>query len=293
MTRGLDDLIGVGQFSERHQRHIAAPPEAVWAALHDVGWRDLPLTRALMAIRAIPERLIGGTRPAPGRNLLRDAPVPVLAAESPHTIVAAGVMQPWKLRGGPRPPRLDARALQAFDAPGWVKCGVDFTLEPADGGTLLRTETRIRATDAATRARFGLYWLAIRAGSGLIRREMLGEIARRAERSGASGGHAHATITALAFAGPEARAAAVGELGRLIAWAREVPGVRDALLVATGEAEAVLVTLYASPEAAQSASAWLRADIAAAIGPHVIGPPSRWAGEVVVPASVPFGTLRS
>ena len=37
------------------------------------------------------------------------------------------------------------------------------------------------ATDLRTRARFGLYWLAIRCGSGLIRRDMLRAVARRAE----------------------------------------------------------------------------------------------------------------
>ena len=37
------------------------------------------------------------------------------------------------------------------------------------------------ATDPGTRARFRVYWTIIRAGSGLIRRDMLRAVARRAE----------------------------------------------------------------------------------------------------------------
>jgi hypothetical protein len=71
--------------------------------------------------------------------------------------------------------------MQAFAEPGWVKVGFDLVLEPTGDGTRLTTETRVTATDPRTRARFGRYWLVIRAGSGLIRRDMLRAIARRAE----------------------------------------------------------------------------------------------------------------
>ena len=112
---------------------------------------------------------------------LHDAPVPLLTVHRRREVLAGGVMQPWKLRGGGRPPALDAAGLRTFHAPGWVKCAVDFVLEPDGAGTVLRTETRVIATDAVTRVRFALYWLAIRAGSGLIRREILRSVARRAE----------------------------------------------------------------------------------------------------------------
>jgi hypothetical protein len=54
-------------------------------------------------------------------------------------------------------------------------------IEPTGAGSRVTTETRITATDVRTRARFGLYWLFIRAGSGLIRHDMLRAVARRAE----------------------------------------------------------------------------------------------------------------
>jgi len=60
------------------------------------------------------------------------------------------------------------------------KVAFDFRLE----GGELSTETRVAGTDAHARRRFGLYWLAIRPGSGLIRREWLRAIERRARASG-------------------------------------------------------------------------------------------------------------
>jgi hypothetical protein len=179
----LDDLLPAPHFRERHERRIAAPPAAVWQAVHDLRLRDLALSRALMVIRLLPARLAGrkeASRMVDSR-LLDGGPVTLLASDGDHAVLGGGVMQPWKLTGGAEPPQLDAPALQAFAEPGWVKVGFDLVLEPAGAGTRLTTETRITATDPRTRARFGLYWLVVRAGSGLIRRDMLRAVARRAE----------------------------------------------------------------------------------------------------------------
>jgi hypothetical protein len=179
----LDDLLPAPHFRERHERRIAAPPAAVWEALQDLRLGDLALSRALMGIRLLPARLAGRKQPSrmvSGR-LLEEGPVPVLSAEPDHAVLAGGVLQPWRITGGDEPPRLDATALQAFAEPGWVKVGFDLVIERNGAGTRLTTETRVTATDPRTRTRFGLYWLVIRAGSGLIRRDMLRAVARRAE----------------------------------------------------------------------------------------------------------------
>jgi hypothetical protein len=178
-----DELLPAPHFRERHERRIAAPPAAVWQAMQELRLGDLLLSRALMGIRLLPARLAGRTQPSrmvSGR-LLEEGPVPVLAEAPGRAVVAGGVMQPWKIAGDEDPPALDAAALQAFAEPGWVKTGFDFVLDPDGTGTRVTTETRVTATDARTRARFGLYWLFIRAGSGLIRRDMLRALARRAE----------------------------------------------------------------------------------------------------------------
>ena len=177
------DLIPAPQFVERHIRRIAAPPVVVWDALHEMRLADSPVARALMDLRTLMARPVARGRPAMvTRPFLERGPVPVVASDPPRSVVAGGVLQPWKLRGGAAPPALDAGALRAFDEPGWVKCAVDFVLVPDGDGTRLSTETRVVATDRPTRVRFGIYWTLIRLGSALIRREMLRMVARRAER---------------------------------------------------------------------------------------------------------------
>lgn len=183
----LDDLLPDWHFREGHERRITASPVAVWSALQELRLGDLRLAGALMDLRSLPGRMLGAQRPAmvTGR-FLEEGPVPVLHAQPGRAVVAGGVVQPWKLFGGDEPPELDGLALLAFDQPGWVKVGMDFVLEPDGGGTRLTTETRVQATDPATRRRFGRYWLVIRAGSGLIRRDLLRAVAQAAEARDAS-----------------------------------------------------------------------------------------------------------
>jgi hypothetical protein len=72
----------------------------------------------------------------------------------------------------------------ALAEPGYAKAALNFLIEPdaADPSTcLLSTETRVFATDPATRRRFAAYWRIIYPGSALIRLEWLRAIRRRAE----------------------------------------------------------------------------------------------------------------
>jgi len=153
----LDDILPHAHFSERHARRISAPPVVVWRALHDVRLTDSPLASLLMGIRTLPALVAGAApRAMVSGPFLEHAPIPVLARDPDRRIVAGGVLQPWKLQGGARPPLLDAVSLRTFDEPGWVKCGMDFVLEQDRNDTVLRTETRVLATDATTRTRFAL-----------------------------------------------------------------------------------------------------------------------------------------
>ena len=72
----------------------------------------------------------------------------------------------------------------AFAEPGYAKIAWSISVDPL-GGTraLVRTETRVVTTDAASRRAFRRYWSFVWPGVTLIRREMLRMIKRRAERS--------------------------------------------------------------------------------------------------------------
>jgi hypothetical protein len=174
----LDEALPAYDFRERHARRIAAPPQRVDEAVRAVTLGDMPVARLLFAIRSVPGRARGRTR----RTRPTDVPLLEralrlgfgLLGDEPGVEVVVGMMgQPWKLAGGEW--RLFDRPEEfvAFAEPGFVKAAMNFRFEPEASGTLLTTETRILATDDLSRRRFRRYWLVIRPGSGLIRRDWL------------------------------------------------------------------------------------------------------------------------
>jgi hypothetical protein len=178
----LDDVIPNPHHRMCHSRIVGAPLTVVWDELHRVTMSALPLGRALEGVRLLPARLAGRKHPPlAGRTFLEVTPIPVLFSEPPQVVISAGLSQAWRLLGGLTPPHVDAAALRHWSQPGWIKVGMEFRLEAILGGTLLRTETRMLATDPRTRRAFATYWFFIHASSGAIRREVLRIVARRAE----------------------------------------------------------------------------------------------------------------
>ena len=184
----LDEVLPSYRFRERHDRTIAASPDEVWSALLAIATQDLPLSSLLMGIRGLPSRISGrsnGLRRAShkpvidqfiagGFRKLRDDP--------PKVLVAGAAMQPWRLVKGEVADVRDLAGFRAFNLPGFVLAVVSFELEQTEKGTCLSTETRVQPTDSRAGLAFLPYWLVIRAGSGLIRREMLRAVARRSGR---------------------------------------------------------------------------------------------------------------
>jgi hypothetical protein len=181
----LDRFLPRFDFAERHQRTVAAAPERVWEAIHAVTLREMLLTRALFAVRSVPDRLAGR------RGLPTDRDRPILEqmlevgfvslGEDPARELVVGVVGRTSKGAGEIERIQDGSGFAAPGPPGLVKAAMNFLLIPIPGGTELQTETRVLATDERSRRRFRFYWLAIRAGSGAIRREWLRAIARRAE----------------------------------------------------------------------------------------------------------------
>jgi hypothetical protein len=178
----LDDVLPNSHYVTRQSRWIAAPPETVWDALHEVKLSGLPVTVALSAVRALPVVLSGkGFGHLRDRPFLEALPVSVLSSSAPESVVFGGVLQPWRLRGGEESPDLDAEELNRWIRPGWVKVAMDFRLTSARRGTELSSETRVLATDPTTRRRFALYWKLVQPGSTAIRWEVLTAVQLRAE----------------------------------------------------------------------------------------------------------------
>ena len=173
----LDRLLPAWDKRNHHELLVRAEPAQVDAALRAVRLGDLPLSRLLMALRGMP--------PARrDRTLLAsflDGPFALFVDEPGTEVVVGLVGQPWRLRGGETREVADAEHFLAFDEPGFVRAVTGFAFERAPGGTRLVTETRIQATDPRSRRAFACYWRLISIGSGLIRRDILRAVRRRAE----------------------------------------------------------------------------------------------------------------
>ena len=142
------------------------------SALTSVKFDELTLTRPLVRIRGLGRRV-------PSGSVFHNGPVTILKIDDGHEAVGGSIAQSWALR--PQHQTLSgADHFRTFADPGWVKFVTDFRVLAENGGTRLSTETRIKATDSAAKLRFALYWAAIKTFSGVVRRDVLGAVARKA-----------------------------------------------------------------------------------------------------------------
>ena len=190
---------------ERHRIIVRAPPGVVFGAIREANLAGGGVTSLLLALRAAPAALVAIARSpraawaeyldrAAGRHRgvrLQDfekAGFRVVAERAPDELVIGLLGRFWTPRGGLRA-EVTADTFHAGPPKGYALAGWNFTVAVRpDGSSELRTETRVWCA-ADARWKFRLYWLAVRLGSGLIRREMLRAIRRHAElRDGAGGG---------------------------------------------------------------------------------------------------------
>lgn len=172
----LDDAMPVWQFREFHSRHIAAPPDAVYAALRRVRADDILLFQTLTWIRrggrALPPSMLNAGTDRPLIDVALSSGFVMLADDSPREIVIGAVVDA---------PAGAARARGAdiirHPPPGYSVAAMNFRLVPDGGGTLVSTETRVFSNGSEATRRFARYWRVIYPGSALIRRMWLRAIA--------------------------------------------------------------------------------------------------------------------
>ena len=171
----LDDFLPQFDFNEVHSTRVAAPPERALAAARQLTPRDVPLMAVLMALRRL--RLSRSRAPIVDQMLRNGF---VALADRPDELVLGVAGRFWTRDGGVA--RMSADEFEGFDAPNHAKAVMDFHVQPATGGCLLSTETRIQTTDGQALRSFGRYWRVVHPGSALIRRVWLSAAKRRAER---------------------------------------------------------------------------------------------------------------
>lgn len=185
-TSRLDDVMPEFQFRERHAVRVHAPPDAVMQAIRESTVGDLRSYITLMKIRGAVLR-----RPYHGSSDLRDVRVlDVFSSpgsgfyrldDTGREIVMGGV---GYVRARERPEFDDAAGFAAFQDEGAVKIAFNLTVDDAgDGWSAVGTETRVMALGDSSRRVMGCYWRLIVPGSGLLRRQWLEGIAKRAERA--------------------------------------------------------------------------------------------------------------
>jgi hypothetical protein len=185
MTRVLDAAMPSWDHRSRHTLRTDLPPAALLTAAEELQWREVPVFRLLMTLRGL--AWPGVTSRARVLDWFTSSGFRVVQRSEEQLALIS--VQP--VRRGPRTgtstgASLTPGSLAAFRSyrePRAVRIGVDFTA----GGGILATETRVQATDARARRVFAVYWLLIRAGSGLIRRVWLRAIRSRARRAASPG----------------------------------------------------------------------------------------------------------
>jgi hypothetical protein len=182
----LDALIPAYQFNEVHSLRVSAPPDQVYRAMRDVTAGEITLFRLLTSIRRFgrrtPESILNAPDTVAIIGVATRTGFMVLGDDPPRELVVGTVVvapDGWRRSQAPT-----AEQFAELTGPGFATALMNFRIVSDRPGTsLLTTETRVFATDAASARRFAVYWRVIYPGSALIRRMWLRAIGRRATRS--------------------------------------------------------------------------------------------------------------
>lgn len=181
----LDEFMPAWQFSELHTTRVKAPPERVFRAIREVTANEILFFRALTWIRRLgrpgPESILNAPERKPLLEVATRTTFLQLAEEPDREIVVGTLVVAPRGASIGEPTPAGFKALDRHH-PGFAKAAMNFRVK-ADGagGSILSTETRVYATDGASKRRFAAYWRVIYPGSALIRRMWLRAIVRRAE----------------------------------------------------------------------------------------------------------------
>jgi hypothetical protein len=186
-TTLLSHLVPEWHAGEVHELRVAGAPDDAWAAARAVTTGEVRILRPLMLLRMLPARVRGRRI-----SIERDGPLIdvfldngfVLLGEREHELVLGAIGKFWRMAGNsPIEGISGADAFVAFDESGYAKAALNLRVLPDGGGARLVTETRVTCTSEDARRNFRRYWIAIRWGSGAIRRSWLAAIRRRALRA--------------------------------------------------------------------------------------------------------------
>jgi hypothetical protein len=168
-----DEFLPEYHFSEIHDISINQSPEHIFALVYDFDFRGSWLIRVLFSLRGMKT---GMTIKA---GMLQENFMEL--AYRPNDEMVLGLIgQFWKPNGNLK--KVAPDQFRAFNEPEFLKATWNFKLIPqSPERTCLQTETRVYCMDKKAKKIFSRYWFFVRPFSGLIRKEILKSIKRKAE----------------------------------------------------------------------------------------------------------------
>ncbi|HEV2021632.1 MAG TPA: hypothetical protein VGQ94_03805 [Terriglobales bacterium] len=180
----LEELIPRADVAARYGTRVQASLEQTREALRGADFSQMPLTRVLMGLRKLGWSRRKAAQAGSQEERLRAAGFIRIPTGSEDEVLLGVVGRFWRLDSGTLG-GLTTEEIIAFERDGYAKAMWNFTLErESDSVTRLATETRVVVYGSAARRKFRAYWLLVGPFSGLIRREMLRLVRRRAEAAG-------------------------------------------------------------------------------------------------------------
>jgi len=179
----LDRFMPIYEVAERHHVRVGAPAAITFAAATDMYLEQSPLVRWIFKARewVMRSQVVREIEARPFLARMRAIGWGVLAETPGREIVMGAVTQPWMADVVFRP--LAPDEFVSFQEPDYVKIVWTLRADPAGADrSIFRTETRVRSTDPAARAKFRRYWSLASPGIILIRWASLGPLKDEAER---------------------------------------------------------------------------------------------------------------
>jgi len=169
----IDDFMPDYDFDESHDIEINAAADEVFKIVKTVDICDSSIVRWLFRLRGL--RTEGFTL-----DRIRDINFIPLAEINNEELVVGIIGKFWTPAGHLQ--KFDPEEFKDFDQVGFAKATWNFSVKTIEKEkTRLITETRIKALDEKSRAKFGFYWTFVGPFSGLIRTEMLKIVKRKCE----------------------------------------------------------------------------------------------------------------
>ena len=181
-TRAIERFIPAWDVRSYHETIVQAPANTVFAVAQHFDLQSIPLVRAIFWLRGqiMRARSSAPRRPAGLVEMTKRLGWGELSSQPGRELVMGAVTQPWlaDVKFTPVPPD----EFLGFGEPDRVKIVWTIEAVPIEPAlTLLRTETRVRATDMIAREKFLRYWRLTQYGIRLIRWLHLPAVRRAAE----------------------------------------------------------------------------------------------------------------